>query len=107
MSYSCQTGKALLVIERLDSKLVPFRVHAFIQSSSDGASGSRDCARQDFEDLLSTNTLPAPNVAYKLKPGDRVWISVVYEFAYHCDYWGEWDVSLQYLKQKTLKRKIA
>lgn len=90
-------GKALLIIERLDSKHVPFDVTAYVQSCS---------AERNDEDwgLLETDTLPLPSVAYKLKVGERVWVSVVYEFRYFCDYWGEWDVDLTYHKERTLKR---
>jgi len=98
VSTSLITGKALLVIERLDSKYVPFRVDAFIQSAVGGPC-ARECASEDFG-LLATESLPVPSAVLKLKVGDRVRVHVVYEFCYTQDYWGEWDVDLTYHKQR-------
>lgn len=94
-------GKALLIIEKLDSKWVPFDVVAYIQSCS----CDDPYAVQDAFEPLSTNTLPLPRAAYKLKTGGKLWVSVVYEFNYHQDYWGEWDVDLQYHKESVLKKR--
>jgi hypothetical protein len=95
-------GKALLIIERLDSAWVPFDVVAYIQSCSIDDS----CPVQDNFECLNTDTLPLPRAAYKLKTGDKIWISVVYEFNYHQDYWGELDVDLEYHKERVLKKRI-
>ena len=99
------SGKALLVIERLDSKWVKFRVHPFIQSCSGGDDG-RDCVQGDFS-CCDTDSLPLPNAAYKMQPGDVIRVAVTYEFTYTCDYWGEWDVDLTYRKQRVLRRQPA
>lgn len=96
-------GKALLVIERLDSKLVPFEVAVFIQSCS--LPNKEEAVFSDDFGLLNTDTLPNPDAAYKLKVGGRVWVSVVYEFEYTRDYWGEYDVDLHYHRQRVLKRQ--
>jgi hypothetical protein len=95
-------GKALLIIEKLDSEWVPFDVQVYVQSSS---SEDKWCNDQDWE-CLSTDTLPVPDIAYKLNVGDKVWVSVVYQFNYHQDYWGDWDCKLDYLKQRILKKRI-
>ena len=95
-------GKALLIIEKLDSKWVPFNVVAYIQSCSCNDSS---VAQEDFA-LLNTGTLPLPNAAYKLKTGEKLWVNVVYEFNYHQDYWGEWDVNLEYLKERIIKKRL-
>ena len=96
-------GKALLIIEKLDSKHVPFDVTVYEQSTSAEYKG---CCSEDW-DCLETDTLPLPDCAYKLEVGDKVWVSVVYQFNWHQDYWGEWDVELNYHKQRILKRKNA
>lgn len=95
-------GKALLVIERLDSKHVPFYVTAYIQSCSHPEYDPRE----DFS-CLETDTLPCPDAAYKLNAGDRIWVSVVYQLEWHTDYWGESDAELYYLKQRVIKKKLA
>ena len=93
-------GKALIVVERLDSKYVPFDVSVHVQSCSEEEYSVED----DFE-CLSTDTLPCPDAAYKLKVGEKVWVSVVYVIEHHVDYWGEWDTELYYTKQRVLKRR--
>lgn len=55
--------------------------------------------------LLKTNSLPVPSAAYKLKVGEKIWVSVVYEFRYYQDYCGNWDVELIYRKERVLKRR--
>lgn len=57
--------------------------------------------------MLTTDTLPCPDAAYKLKVGESVTVSVVYEFTYSQSYEGEWDVDLCYHKQRVLKRTRA
>jgi hypothetical protein len=99
----CLKGKALLIIERTDSEYVPFDVNAIILTGH--SLEGKDAARDDF-DLLSTKSLPLPNAAYKLRVGDKIWVNVVYEFFYHQDYFGEWDVDLTYNKQRVIKRKL-
>jgi hypothetical protein len=93
-------GKALIIIEKLDSIHVPFDVVVYEQSSS-----SPNMTPCEDWDLLSTNTLPVPSVARKLQVGEKIWVSVVYDFSYHQDYWGEWDVNLIYYKERVLKRR--
>ena len=95
-------GKALLIIEKLDSKHVPFDVTAYVQSCSDPEYDPRE----DFS-LLETDTFPLPKAAYKLNVGDRLWVSVVYRLKWHTDYWGETDGELYYLKERVRKRKVA
>lgn len=100
-------GKALLVIERVESYRGPeyfqFDVAAYIQSCS-GDECARDAASEDFG-LLGYDILPAPSAAYKLKIGDKVRVHVVYEFNYTRDYWGECDVGLVYRKERVLRRQ--
>lgn len=99
-------GKALLVITKRDSRGLPFDVRCYIQSCS-GNFEHRDCAQEDFQ-LLEADALPAPDAAYKLREGESVTVSVVFEFDYHRDaYTGEWDVELWYHKQRVLKRTRA
>lgn len=86
-------GKALIIIEKLDSIHVPFDVTVYEQSSSGTYSH------------LETDTLPVPSASYKLKVGEKIWVSVVYEFIYYQDYWGEWDIELVYHKERVLKRR--
>ena len=96
-------GKALLTIERLDSEWVPFEVHAFVQSCSMGGESTRDMIAEDFG-LLDTDTLPVPSIGHKLREGEKATVSVVYEFTYSHDYFGEYDVGLCYHKERVLKR---
>lgn len=95
-------GKALLIIEKLDSKYAPFDVKAYVQSCS--------CPeydmREDFS-LMETDTFPLPKAAYKLNEGDRLWVSVVYQLVWYTDYWGETDAKMYLLKERVLKRRIA
>lgn len=94
-------GKALLIIEKLDSKYVPFDVTAYVQSCSDPEYDPRE----DFS-FLETDTFPLPKAAYKLDVGDRLWVSVVYRLEWRTDYWGETDGELYYLKERVLKRVL-
>jgi hypothetical protein len=103
MIVGSASGKAVLVIDRLDSKYVPFSVQACIESCS---GGDRDYVTNDFE-CLDTQSLPVPDAARKLKVGQRVVVRVVYEITYTRDYWGEYDVELEYLKQKVIRRYKA
>jgi len=95
-------GKALLIIEKLDSTHVPFDVTAYVQSCSDPEYDPRE----DFG-FMETDTFPLPKAAYKLNVGDRLWVSVVYRLEWHTDYWGETDGELYLLKERVLKRRIA
>jgi hypothetical protein len=97
-------GKALLVLTRTDSKLVPFDLRCYVQSGNDWNGGW--FADEDFQ-LLTTDSLPCPDAAYGLREGESVTVSVVYEFSYHQSYEGEWDVDLCYHKQRVLKRTRA
>jgi hypothetical protein len=93
-------GKALIIIEKLDSKWVPFDVSVHVQS------GGRDgYYEEETWSCLSTDSLPCPDAAYKLKVGEKIWVSVVYVIEHRVDYWGEWDVKLRYLKQRVIKRR--
>ena len=103
--YARIRGKALLVIERLDSKWVPFDVTPFIQSCSDPRPEGRDCVKEDFQ--MCSSVLPLPSIAHKLKVGEVARVSVVYEFEYTTDYWGESDVYLTYHKERVLRRHRA
>lgn len=94
-------GKALLVITKLDSKYVPFDVQVYIQSCN-GNEMHSDIAYENFM-LLETNTLPLPNIAYQLEIGETARVSVVYEFVFTCDYFGEHDVDIMYHKERTLR----
>lgn len=93
-------GKALLVLRREheDGEQPCYEVHSFIQTAV-GGDFAHECARQDF-DLLVYDTLPVPNAAKRLRPGDTLRVHVVYEFEYTCDYWGEHDVTLLYRKER-------
>ena len=79
-------GKALLVITRLDSELVPFDVYPFIQSCN-GNSVAGEIITEYFN-LLDTGTLSLPDAAYKLNVGETVRVSVVFQFDFHVDYYG-------------------
>lgn len=102
---SVVSGKAMLYIER-EYRENPNDFRFIVQPSILSATGGKcahDCAYQDF-DLLSNESLPAPDVAYKLKQGERIRVYVVYEFCYTQDYWGECDVTLFYRKQRVMWR---
>lgn len=92
-------GKALLVITRLhDGGEDPrYEVHPFIQSCS-GDWGHRDCANEEFQHL-QYDVLPLPSAAYRLAPGETVRVVVTFEFDYR-RYHDEWDVDLEYRKQR-------
>lgn len=105
MKLGSARGKALLILEHTGSRWVTYEVAAFIQSCS-GNAIARDCAGEDF-DLLSTSSLPLPDAARKLQPGERIWVKVTYEFSYYRDYYGEDDVELEYHKQHVIKRRPA
>lgn len=95
-------GKALLIITKTSSKYVPFEIVAHIQSNS--CHNYYDL-EEDFS-LIETDTFPAPDVAYKLRIGERLWVRVTYKISILTDYWGESGIRLSYLKQRTLKRKM-
>jgi hypothetical protein len=94
------TGKALLFIYRLDDGPVPFNVYAYVLT------GDQRVA-DDFY-LLDSDSLPLPNAAYRLKPGDRITVAVSYEFTYtRGDGWTtDNDIDLHYNRQKVLRRRI-
>lgn len=96
-------GKALLVIDKLDSKYVPWEVQVYIQSCShEDAYWIND----DFS-LLETDALPLPDAAYKMNVGDRIRVAVTYEFHYiRGDGWTtDDDIELHYTKQRVLRRQ--
>lgn len=93
-------GKALIIIERLDSEHVPFDITVYVQSGGRGG-----YYEEETWDCLSTDTLPCPSAAYKLKVGEKVWVSVVYVIKHHVAYWGEWDTKLYYKKERVIKRR--
>lgn len=98
-------GKAMLYIEREyheNPKEFRFIVQPSILTAT-GGDYALDCAHEDFG-LMCTDTLPAPSAAYKLSPGERIRVYVVYEFRYSQDYWGEWDVTLDYRKERVMWR---
>lgn len=99
------TGKALLVIEALDCEYVPFQVYPYLQSCNGGEEYS-DVALENFQ-LLDTATLSLPDAAYKMSVGEVIRVSVVYEFTFSCDYYGEYDVDLLYNKQRVLRKQKA
>lgn len=99
------TGKALLVIEALGGEHVPFQVYPYLQSCN-GGEICYDVAFENFQ-LLDTDTLPLPDAAYNMSVGDVIRVSVVYEFTFSCDYYGEYDVDLQYKKQRVLRKQKA
>lgn len=90
-------GKALLTIERLNSKWVPYDVYTTILT------GYYDYVHEEFQ-LLETDSLPLPDAAYKLKVGEKITVAVSWEFHYSQDYWGEHDVDLYYNRQRVIKR---
>lgn len=93
----------MMKIERMDSKYVPFEVYAFLQSCSSQDEGVRDWALETFA-LCDTDTHPLPAAAYKLRPGERCTVNVVYEIEAWNDYYGEADTSLAYKRERVLKR---
>lgn len=99
-------GQAMLTIERLDSKNVPFDVYTNILRCS-GGNGGWESAYQDFC-LLETDSLPLPSQAYRLKIGDRIIVKVNFEFWYtRGDGWTtDDDVDLEYTKATVLKRCV-
>jgi hypothetical protein len=96
-------GKALLVITREYGENVPFDVQTHIFTSS-----SKEYLPYEDFDLLDTDSLPLPSQAYKLEPGDRLWVNVSYEFhytrgdGYTCDD----DIELYYNRVRVIKRRI-
>lgn len=103
---SSYTGKALLIFHKNDCKYVPYDVRAYVQSCSSDKPGARCMVAEDFE-LCATATWPLPPGTSRMQVGDRVWISVVYEITYLQDWEGDWDVDIEYVKARTLKRKRA
>jgi hypothetical protein len=97
------TGKALLIITREYGEHVPFDVRVHIQTCS-----SQEYLPYEDFDLLECDALPLPNQAYKLEPGDRIWVQVGYEFHYtRGDGWmTDDDVELYYNRVRVLKRRI-
>lgn len=102
-------GKALLVIERVAhyscEDRFKFEVSTFIQSCSH-SNWLWGEAHEVFS-LMRYDTLPAPNQAYRMKVGDKIWVKVNYEVSYHQDYEGDLDVDMYFTKQKVIKRKRA
>jgi len=100
-------GKALLVIERIESwrgpKVFNFDVNAIIFTCSVPGMGWQ--AREDIEGLLEFDTWQAPDAAYKLEVGEKIWVKVTYEIDCHKDYWGEVDCNIEYFKQKVIRRR--
>lgn len=94
-------GKALLVITRLheDGESARYDTHAFIQSCSGGWE-HRDAANEEFQHL-AYDVLPVPNQARRIRPGETIRLSVVFEFTYHQYSDGECDVDLEYSKVQT------
>lgn len=97
-------GKALLVIDRLNSEHVRYDIHAFIRSCTPGTDASYDCVQEAFW-CAACGAHSVPNAAYKMQIGDRLRIAVTYQLTYTQDYWGEWDSDLVYLKERVLRRQ--
>jgi len=111
MSSHYFKGKALLIIEANDSEFVRYDVRAFVQSANGRTKmeprETKHMIKEDFG-LLDTESLALPQSARKLKPGDRVWVKVVYKIGYHTDdYYGETDVDIEYLKERVIRRKLC
>ena len=94
-------GKALLVITRLheDGEDPRFEVSPFIQACS-GDWENRDAANDEFQHL-TYDVLPVPNQARRIRPGETIRLSVVFEFHYYRYDDGECDVDLEYSKVQT------
>lgn len=100
-------GKALLAITRIheDGERPLYEVGVHLQSA-EGGEYAHESAREDFW-LLEYAVLPLPRAARKLQPGETVRVYVVYLFRYWTDYWGECDVTLDYRKERVLRRQKA
>lgn len=93
-------GKALLIIERTDSKYRKYSVDVHVKTCS-----SEHCYAQ--EDILCQAERDPP--CTNLKVGERVWVWVVYRISYHRyeDWYSggfEVDVEVEYPKIRVLKR---
>lgn len=90
-------GEAILTIKRQDSKWVPFSVQ--VEDDTNDSTNEYWCVDEAFYHL-ETETLPLPDAAYELAEGECVSVRVKYQFDYTKDYWGEYDVELNYISQQ-------
>lgn len=96
-------GKALLVIERTDSKYTPLEIHPFIQSAA-GGEWAHECAG---EDVCYLHQDDLPKRVRQLKEGERARVAVTFEIVYTQDYWGECDMEVFIHKAKVLRIQRA
>jgi hypothetical protein len=101
------TGKAILVMDRIDSMSGRYQwdINILIQSCSDSRNGeyARDFVVDTFW-CVEYDTTHAPPQAYKMKIGERIAVAVTYVIDYGVDYWGEGWEKLEYKKSRVLRR---
>lgn len=99
------SGKALLVITRMNSEHVPYDIEVYIQSCSEEHYAWRDEIMEAFS-CAECDVLPLPDVCEKLRHGDQITLAVTYVYTmYGPDYWGEYSSYLEYPKVTVLRRR--
>lgn len=105
-------GKAMLVIERKPYNTAYgrplFNIAAHILSCSSADPLTRAGVSEELHCVSYNDGIP--DSARKLKPGERIWIKVVYEIHYHqhYDHWSgtpEWSSTIYYNKEKVIRRR--
>jgi hypothetical protein len=100
-------GRALLVIDRLETTNpndFHWDIYPYIQRLNHDDPG--DEVNEAFN-CMKYDCIPAPDAAYKMTVGDRIYVLVHFEIHFtHDDYTGEHDFDMYLERQRVLKRQL-
>lgn len=98
-------GKALLVIDKQDSRYIPYVVRPLIltpYARKEGENWAHEGAQEDIEACFISGHIQI-GAMKRMAVGDRIRLAVTYELIYSRDYWGEHDVDLELHRCRLLR----
>lgn len=95
-------GRALLVIDKLDSEHVPWGIQPFVQAMNHEDPGGEV---HEMFSCAAADCAPMPAAAHRMKTGDRIRVLVHFEIHFSRSWEGEHDADLYLERVRVLRRQ--